>query len=256
MARRAGNGLASVARAAGIAGIAGVVASVLTFQARRARRSAAPLEGFERDVLDGPIGDGEPRLRVAWIGDSLSVGLGASAPDRALPRRVAAGLGRPVELTVVGVSGARAADALNVQLPALAGVRPDWVFVEIGANDVIHLSSRRAFRRTFDAVLRALARSEPERIVALGIGDFGATPLLPQPLRWAAGVRGRQIDRDIRSLAERHGALYVDVRGRAGHLFGQDPVRYHAADGFHPSEDGLALWAGATLGALRDAGAI
>ncbi len=250
MTRRAGSGFASVA------GVAGVVAGLLTFQARHARRTAVPLEGFERDVLDGPIGDGEPRLRVAWIGDSLSVGLGASSPDLSLPHRVAAGLGRPVELTVLGVSGARAADALNLQLPALGGGRPDWVFVEIGSNDVIHLSSRPAFRRSFGEVLRAVRRTDPERIVALGIGDFGATPLLPQPLRWAAGMRGRQIDREIRELADRHGALYVDVRGRAGRLFAQDPVRYHAADGFHPSEDGLALWAGATLAALHDARAI
>lgn len=219
--------------------------------ARRAER----IEPFTADDLNGDIGDGkgEP-LRMAWIGDSTGDGVGASAPDFALPRVVARGLDRPVDLTVLARSGSTVADALAEQLPRLADLKPDWVFIALGGNDVIHLTSRSTFRTRMNALLDGVKAVDPEKIIVLGLGEFGSTVLFKQPLRAIVGLRGHQIDGDVANVAADHGVIHVDIIGRAAAQFFEDPVRYHARDRFHPSDEGYGLWAKATLDTLQEHG--
>jgi len=220
-------------------------------------RGAPRLDGYTREQLDGLIGAGPGRaLRVVWIGDSTGDGVGVSAPDRVLPRLVARGLGRPVELTVLANSGDRVEDAIRDQLPVLRAIDADWVFVGIGSNDVIHVTPRGRFREQLDELLRGVVAGGVRRTIVLGIGEFASTPLFAQPLRFLAGARGHQLTGDIADAARRHGALYVDIRARTGGRFVEDPVRYHARDRFHPSDEGYRLWAEAILDALGEAGAL
>ena len=210
------------------------------------------LAEFSPSQIDGRIGGGAAMpLRIAWIGDSTGRGVGATDPGRALPRVVASGLHRPVELSVLAVSGARASDALKSQLPQLRSLRAEWIFVCIGGNDVTHLTSRPTFRREIEQLLSAIDAEKPSHVIVLGIGQFASTPLFAQPLRWIAGLRARELDSDLRAAANRHRALFVSIIDRVGRDFVGDPARYHASDRFHPSDDGYALWARATLDAIK-----
>jgi lysophospholipase L1-like esterase len=214
-------------------------------------RGGRQLPGYSRAELDGIAGAvaGTP-LRVTWIGDSTGQGVGASDPEHALPRVVARGLGRPVELTVLAKSGARVSDAVAEQLPHLKDTRPQWVFVGIGGNDVVHLTSRGAFRAAIEKLLEGVVAVHPDHVIVLGIGEFASTPRFAEPLRFIAGVRGHQLDTDLRNAANRHGALYVDIVRGTGPDFVRDPARYHSVDRFHPSDAGYALWAKATLAVI------
>src|SRR5437588_765903 len=98
-----------------------------------------------------------------------------------------------------------------------------------------------------ERLLDGVAAVHPEHVIVLGIGEFASTPRFAQPLRFIAGVRGHQLDTDLRNAAHRHGALYVDIAGRVGSDFVRDPLRYHSADRYHPSDAGYGLWAKATL---------
>lgn len=208
------------------------------------------LEPFSRAELDGRVGgNGSAPLRLTWLGDSTGDGVGASTVGATLPRLVAAGLGRPVELTVLAKSGARVQDVIETQLPELAGTSPDWVVVCIGGNDVTHLTSRPAFRARMTEIVRA-ARGVSSRVIVVGIGEFAATPLLAQPLRMAAGWRADMLAGDQREIARTNGATFVDIINATGQKFVTDPKRYHARDGFHPSDDGYRLWAEAVLAAI------
>jgi lysophospholipase L1-like esterase len=202
---------------------------------------------------DGRVGSpgAEPALRMVWLGDSTAAGLGASSADRAIPRRVAAALGRPVEVTSLAVSGDRVADVVADQAPRLDDLDPDVVAVSIGANDVVHLTSRDAFRRDYERLVAAVP--EGALLVVLGVPDMGAPPRLAQPLRAVAGLRGRQLDGVARSVAAEHGAVYVDIAGETGPTMRSDTSRYFAADRYHPSDDGYALWARATVDPLQRA---
>lgn len=225
-----------------------VVEALIAFRVER-------LDGFTRAQLDRRIGSGRA-LRVTWIGDSTSAGVGASTPERALPVLVAQELGRPVELSVLSVSGATTADAVAEQLPQLAALEPEWVFVAIGSNDVTHLTSRATLRSGLETLLAGVEATRPERIIVLGVAEFGGTPLFARPLRTIAGWRAHQLDAVVEDVAATHGAIYVPIARLTGPGFAADPLGTHARDRFHPNDAGYGLWAEATLATLREAGAV
>lgn len=211
-------------------------------------RTGTDLEPTEPFAIDGTVGAGEqPPLRVVWVGDSTAAGVGASTADATLPRLVSIGLGRKVDLTVLAVSGARVADVVRDQAARAAALDPDIVVVDVGANDVTHLTRRRAFREDYSRLM-TFGRA---RVIALGVPDMGAPPRLAQPLRGVTGWWGRRLDRAVRQeVAAQPGVTYVDIAGPTGPRFRSDPDRYFAADGFHPSDAGYRLWADAVLASL------
>lgn len=127
---------------------------------------------------------------------------------------------------------------------------PDLVLVSVGANDATHVTGRDAFRARYEEALRALPKGTTTRVVLLGVPDMGSPPRLAQPLRALVGWRGRALDAEVRAVAAAAGATYVDVEGETGPAFRRHPDRYFAADRYHPSADGYALWADAVIAAL------
>ncbi len=198
---------------------------------------------------DGRVGGEGPALQLVWMGDSTAAGVGASGARFAIPTRVAAGLEVPIDVIGLGVSGDRIKDVLDDQVPRLDGLQPDVVLVSIGANDATHLTPRDDFRRRYEQMLAAVP--DGAVVVVLGVPDMGAPPRLAQPLRAIAGFRGRQLDTLVREAAAEAGALYVDIAGETGPTMRADTARYFAADRYHPSDDGYALWAHAVLEVLR-----
>lgn len=216
------------------------------------------LPALEPLELSGEVGRGSsaPAIDIAWIGDSVTAGVGASGVDASLPRLVAAELDRPVRLHVFAVSGEKVAGALDQQVPQLEGLdpAPDVVILEIGANDVTHLTGRGDFRHAYARLLDRVTATGARDVVALGIPAFGTTPRFLQPLRAIVGWRARRLDQDIRDAAAARGLTYVDIAGATGDAFGEDPDLYYAADDFHPSDAGYHLWAEAVLRGLATIG--
>ncbi|MDQ3681330.1 MAG: SGNH/GDSL hydrolase family protein [Actinomycetota bacterium] len=223
-------------------------------------RTGPRLPNPTSSALDVSVGGSPPGggLRMVWLGDSTAAGVGASDPDRSLPLQVAAGLGRPVEVVVLARSGARLGDVLDDQLPRVAALDPDVVVVSIGANDVVHLTTKSRFTSRYRRLLDQLRPSVTgpsvtgPSVVVLGIPDMGAPPRFAQPLRAVAGWRGRALDHGIReAVAGRSEVRHVDIAGRTGPGMRRDPDRYFALDRYHPNEAGYGLWAGAVLEVLR-----
>ncbi|MBL8776626.1 MAG: SGNH/GDSL hydrolase family protein [Acidimicrobiales bacterium] len=213
-------------------------------------RRGVDLSDREPYDLDGRVGgarDGRVE-RVVWLGDSTAAGVGASAPDEALPRQVAGLADHPVDLTVLAVSGARVDDVLADQVDDVP-VDADTVYVSVGANDTVHLTRAGDFRDRYEQVLAALP--DGVDVVLLGVPDMGSTPRFAQPLRFVAGVRGGTIDAVIADLAAAPGRTYVDIAGETGPAFRRDPGELFAADDYHPSDAGYARWATAVDAARR-----
>lgn len=222
-----------------------VLVLVLAVEVELARRG--PTLHDRSLALDGRVGrvGPEPALRVAWLGDSTATSVGASRRATALPVQVADGLGSPVKLTVLARGGARVSDVVEDQVPRLAGLDVDAVFVSVGANDVVHLTGRPRFERRYLDLVEALP--EDARVVILGVPDMGSIPRLAQPLRALAGWRGRRLDQVVQDVAASTGASYVDIAGATGPAFRAQPDRFYAADEYHPSDAGYRLWAEAVL---------
>ena len=213
-------------------------------QLARSGPSLANQDGWPQDGLVGAASTAAgPPVKIVWLGDSTAAGVGATSGATAMPRQVADALGRPVQLTVLAVSGARIHDVVDQQLPKLLALPPDQapdvVLVSVGANDVTHLTSSNSFRADYLGLLDRMPRSVS--VITLGVPDMGAVPRFAQPLRWLTGWRGGTIDGIVENMRE-HGADYVNIADFTGPKFGADPDRYFAADEFHPNDEGYALW--------------
>ncbi|HEY5360341.1 MAG TPA: SGNH/GDSL hydrolase family protein [Streptosporangiaceae bacterium] len=124
-------------RAAGLAlpGVRKVQAQVSSYAAAWQHSNAAALGAA------GPL----------WValGDSMTLGIGASAPDQGWVGQLGRRLTRDGEhyrIVNLAFSGARATDVLDRQLPTLRRLpqRPDLVPVLIGSNDTVRRSYRAA----------------------------------------------------------------------------------------------------------------
>lgn len=180
----------------------------------RASNSAA----LSADLADRPL--------WAVLGDSLSQGIGASAFDRGWVGQLQGRLaveGPDFRVLNLAVSGARVADLLERQVPALtrlgaAGVTASLATVLIGSNDLVRKRYRLGLADRFQRLLDAL----PAGTV---IGN------LPNP-RQAA----REVNELIDVAVAERGLVLADLRGgRPGSWRGR-----LAADHFHPNDLGYA----------------
>lgn len=205
--------------------------------------------------IEGEVGpeDGRP-LRFVVLGDSTAAGLGAGTAELSYPVQLAKMLaadGYRVSYRSVGVSGARIADVLDEQIDAALAFEPDLVFVAIGANDVVHLTSLSDVRRDASAIYSKLLAADVT-LVAGGVPDMRADAF-PEPLRSIAGWRGREVTGELRRAAAEVDVPVVPIAEGAGPFFLENPDDAYAADLFHPGPGGYRRWAEVIYPYLREA---
>ncbi len=228
-------------------------ASLLGAVAYLQARLAVSDEVYVTTPLDAHLrgeGAGEVWTRVVWLGDSLAAGLGAISPDLSLPHLVAMGRGRHTRLHVFAQSGAKSADVLRTQVPALVQLRHglgqigqdiDAIGVTVGANDIAALTPRHRFRRNMHRIVGA-AQGAP--VVLVSIPQLSHAIRLPLPLRTIASLRSLWLDLVLRRIArQRDDVFYASVRHRPSWIRRRDLRNFLAADRFHPSGAGYAVWA-------------
>jgi lysophospholipase L1-like esterase len=214
-------------------------------QGRRVRSGMPPMCAAAGEPR-GTVEAGGAPLRLLVLGESTVAGCGIATQDEALgaqtARALAALSGRTIHWTAVGRIGVTAHQtARDLEAPVAAAPRSDLLVVALGVNDVMRQTSAAAFARDLAAVI-AMARRHhgPLPAVVAGVPPVGSFPALPQPLRALLGLRAWWLDRAAARLAEsdpRAAHVPMRVRGDLRHLF--------AADGFHPSAAGDAVWAAA-----------
>jgi lysophospholipase L1-like esterase len=197
--------------------------------------------------------DGEP-LRFLVLGDSTAAGLGADDADGSYAAELSRKLGDDgyrVEMTGLGVSGARTADVLADQVPRAEKERPDLVFVGIGANDVTHLTNLSDVRASMSEIVTRL-KATGAKVVIAGAPDMRAAAW-QEPLRSLSGWRGRQVAGAIAEAGRAQGVPVVPLAELTYSAFAADPERNNSSDLFHPSAAGYAVWARAIYPYLQEA---
>lgn len=188
-----------------------------------------------------------------WVvlGDSAAQGIGASGPFAGWVGQVRDRLqvrdGRDWRVMNLSVSGARAHDVLDEQLPHLwrltAGPSPvpvTLVVCAIGGNDM-YRSSSWGIRDRFTRLVASLPL--PGQV---GPGSQTVITTLPQGLGWR---RANIANRIIRTQAPRRGLCVADLWATTGPPW---KGRY-AEDFFHPNNIGYARWADAIFPAIDKA---
>lgn len=265
--------LISIARLIGA--VAGAFAGIVAVQLMRMRRMEflPGWPGFWINHVVNPRNGATigPRLRMAVLGDSTTVGVGVERPEDALPylvaRRIADAASRDVHVVSYGWAGARVTDLVRSQLPrALEPLRAtetepflpraDVIAVVIGANDATHNTSPGRFRSDLRATLEGIRHAAPTaRVVLAGIPAFrGALPAL-EPLIFMADQYARLLRPIGRAEAARVGAGYADLQSGVPLLIeGRRDVL--SSDRFHPSVVGYDAWAEVIFQALESRPAI
>lgn len=179
-------------------------------------------------------------LRVLAVGDSVIRGVGVERlSDGYVGQAVQAladDLGRAVDWSIHGRSGARAEHLLQEYLPALPLQSADVILLSVGVNDITGMTPLTLWRRRLQRLMAELQAHSPEAVIAVaGIPPLGEFPLLPEPLRFASGQRAKAFDRALERVVQEAGGVYMSIEfdGRDGAF---------CSDGFHPSRESYAIF--------------
>jgi len=188
------------------------------------------------------VGSG-PALRYLVLGDSTAVAVGGTY-ENGIAMMTTRHLARDRAVTMknLAVSGARLRDVRREQLPRIAGFRPDVVLLDVGANDVTHLTSAKSIEGDFREIVASLRAINPDaRIIVTGSADMTTPPRIPRLLRPLAGQRTRSLNKVFMRKSEALGLDFAPIAAETGPLFKKDPSLF-SEDRFHPNDRGYATW--------------
>jgi lysophospholipase L1-like esterase len=185
-------------------------------------------------------------LRYLALGDSYTIGTGASDDAHAWPSIIASRLG--AELTNPAVNGYTTLDLMREELPLLTSFDPDLVSVLIGVNDLVQGRTpeqyRESLRQIYEAISgrRVFTVSIPTWSYVPAAADFGGPNHVD-----SLTVTFNEIAREE---SEARGHRWIDI-GPAS-ISGIGTRGWIAADQLHPGDAQYAVWAEVIWDALRD----
>jgi lysophospholipase L1-like esterase len=152
-----------------------------------------------------------------------------------------------------GISGNRVVDLARRWQPDCLDLKPDWVSILIGINDVWRRydSNDPTSVVDYESGYRALLRQTTDKLpgVRLIICEPFVLPVPPDRAVWRDDLDPK-IDA-ARRLSREFGAIYLPLDGLFAQAATQAPPAFWAADGVHPSASGHAFMAQAWLRAVK-----
>lgn len=188
--------------------------------------------------------DAANALRYVALGDSYTIGT-AVTPRERWPDQLAARLGAasPLELVAnLAVNGFTARDVIDRELSALDALRPAFVSILVGVNDLIQGYTTEAYAANLERILDDLiGRVGERRIVAVTTPDYTVTPAgadYGDVVARAAGIRA--FNAILTATATKRGVAVVDIHDIS--LEAASDRSLVAEDGLHPSGAQYARW--------------
>jgi acyl-CoA thioesterase I len=220
--------------------------SIAVFNGKR-----IPVPQVSREPLY--LGEGTP-LSFVVMGDSTALSTGgdyqqgfAMSSAHHLAKR------HRVKFVNLACAGATFKRVFQNQLVIAMELKPDVVFVSAGANDVVRFASRETVRNAAGDIINKLLEANPKvKIIMTGAPDIGTAIRLPQPLRWFAGRRAKQINKILKHLYENLDITYVPIFEKVCPAFKKN-LSLFASDKFHPTTEGYKVWTSVIIGAFDEA---
>ncbi|MBL4681492.1 MAG: SGNH/GDSL hydrolase family protein [Pseudomonadales bacterium] len=169
---------------------------------------------------------------IIGLGDSVIAGVGLNELSDALTAQLALKLSedqsQAVSWSALGVNGERVQELIR-RVKLIDADTPDLILISIGVNDVSHLSSLTRWQLDIATLIGDLKEKFNAPIVFLGLPPMGEFPALPQPLRFALGIRAAMLDFTFKQAGELIKDVYwIEIHRSESNL----PM---AEDGYHPS---------------------
>jgi acyl-CoA thioesterase I len=183
----------------------------------------------------------EGALRYVALGDSYTIGTSVS-PAESWPSQLAARVPALRLVANLGVNGYTSADLIDDELPALAGLKPEFITLMIGVNDVVQGVPEAIYRTNIEEILDAtLALVGADRLLCVATPDYTVTPqgaAFGSPDQQRAGIQrvNALLGQSCATRGVRFVAEIFEISTTA-----TDPSLI-AGDGLHPSGQQYAKW--------------
>jgi acyl-CoA thioesterase-1 len=187
-------------------------------------------------------------LRYLALGDSYTIGTGASGPAHSWPSIVAKLLaeqtGRKVEVTNPAVNGYTTLDLIRDELPYLERIKPDLITILIGVNDLVQGRTKDAYRGSLQQIYKAVAE------VDLRDGDAAVVSIptwsyVPAAVDFGGpdrvGPMTDAFNEVAREEATARGLEWIDIAEAS--TSGIGTAGWIASDRLHPGDAQYAAWA-------------
>jgi lysophospholipase L1-like esterase len=183
-------------------------------------------------------------MRYVALGDSYTIGTSVAQVER-WPDKLVARLGPTATLRLVanlGVNGFTSQDVIDVELPPLQELDPEFASLLIGVNDVVQGVSAERFETNAVRILDDLVRRLPAaRIVVVSTPDYTVTPQGASYGELEEQRAGIVTNNGILArLAGERGIAFVDIFELSRRASTERGLV--ADDGLHPSGAQYELW--------------
>jgi acyl-CoA thioesterase I len=187
-------------------------------------------------------------MRYLALGDSYTIGTGASSPAHSWPsiigERLRQQTGQKVELTNPAVNGFTTLDLIRKELPEVRRLKPDLVTILIGVNDLVQDRTPDVYRswvaRIYDEVKKE--KAPDGRVFAVSIPNWSVVPAARE---YGDPERIRDLTDTFNDIAREEattrGFGWIDIT--AASLSGLGTPDWIASDGLHPGDNQYAAWA-------------
>ncbi len=190
-------------------------------------------------------------IRYVALGDSYTIGTSVAPADR-WPEQLVARVPGLALVANLGVNGFTSRDVIDVELPQLDGLKPGFVTLLVGVNDVVQSVPPDTYRSNAALILDALVASVGAgRVLVVTTPDYTVTPAgadYGDPQAQSAGIRTNNTI--LSEAARSRGIRVVDIYDLSLRVATERDLV--AGDGLHPSGAQYALWVDRIAPAVHD----
>ena len=191
------------------------------------------------------------------LGDSYTIGTGASHESRNFPSLLAASLQqasrREVEVVNPAVNGFTTIDLLAKELGYITDLKPDLVSVLIGVNDLVQGRSAQQYRESLVEIYDAIAATQlpAGRVAAISIPNWSVAPAARD---YGDPTRLRSLTEKFNAVAQQEAEArrftWADLTEVSTRAMGS--TGWTAADELHPGDAQYAAWADEIWSRVRE----
>ena len=178
------------------------------------------------------------------MGDSLTYGVGASSIENTFPYYFAGSLlsqYRGVKMFNLGVPGATIEDLIDYQLEQTIDLKPDYVSVFIGTNDIHQTILPNKFGSSLAYTLERLSKETDAQIIIINLPYLGSKSLILPPFNYFFDSYTREYNKVIQEMVDVYELKLVELYDSTKNAFLQRQELY-SSDGLHPSDEGYKYW--------------
>ena len=180
-------------------------------------------------------------MKILVLGDSTAYGTGSEKNTETTAGRLAE-LFPQADVKTIAENGLKLEGLLEKMERIDVNEKYSIILVQIGANDIIRLTSMKDIEARIDKVVERLSK-QTDKLVFMHSGNVGDSEFFPFYIQPILTSRTNKVREIYMKTAEKYKVFYVDVIGSdIPKIIEVDPEKYYANDYLHLTGAGYGLW--------------